>query len=123
MYITSHDKTVALDAVSGKVISKTMAEYPEATTRVVCCGIVNRGGALYDGKFFRTILDGRVQALDQKTGKEIWNTRSSEISQGHAMTGAPLVANGVVIVGVAGAEFTARGYLDGFDGETGQPMV
>lgn len=122
MFITSHDKTVAVDAVSGREIWKTMAEYPPETTKVVCCGIVNRGGALYDGKFYRTILDGRVQALDQKTGKEIWNTRSSEISQGHAMTGAPLVANGVVIVGVAGAEFTARGYLDGYDAETGKRL-
>src|SRR5512139_2905132 len=42
MYITSHDKTVALDAVTGKVIWRTMAEYPPETTRVVCCGIVNR---------------------------------------------------------------------------------
>ena len=122
MYITSHDKTVALDAVTGKEIWKTMAEYPPETTRTVCCGIVNRGGALFNGKFYRTILDGRVQALDQKTGKELWNTRSSDTSQGHAMTGAPLVANGVVIVGVAGAEFTSRGYLDGYDAETGQRL-
>jgi alcohol dehydrogenase (cytochrome c) len=122
MYITSHDKTVALDAITGKVIWRTMAEYPPETTRVVCCGIVNRGGALFDGKFYRTILDGRVQALDQKTGKEVWNTRSSEIAEGHAMTGAPLVANGVVIVGVAGAEFTSRGYLDGYDAETGRRL-
>lgn len=122
MYITSHDKTVSLDAVTGKVIWRTMAEYPPETTRVVCCGIVNRGGALFNGKFYRTILDGRVQALDQKTGKEVWNTRSSEISEGHAMTGAPLVANGVVIVGVAGAEFTSRGYLDGYDAETGNRL-
>jgi alcohol dehydrogenase (cytochrome c) len=122
MFITSHDKTVALDAITGKVIWKTMAEYPADTPRVVCCGIVNRGGALFNGKFYRTILDGRVQALDQKTGKELWNTRSSEISQGHAMTGAPLVADGVVIVGVAGAEFTSRGYLDGYDAETGNRL-
>ncbi len=109
MYITSHDKTVALDAKSGKEIWKTMISYPPETTKVVCCGIVNRGGALYNGKFFRTILDGRIQALDIKTGKEIWNVRSGDPKDGLAMTGAPLVANGVVITGVAGSEFSARG--------------
>jgi alcohol dehydrogenase (cytochrome c) len=119
MYITSHDKTVALDAVTGKEIWKTMAAYPPETTKVVCCGIVNRGGALYGGKFFRTILDGRVQALDAKTGKEIWNVRSGDPKDGLAMTGAPLVANGVVITGVAGSEFSARGYIEGYDSETG----
>ena len=82
MYITSHDKTVAIDAETGKEIWKTMVAYPPETTKVVCCGIVNRGGALFNGKFFRTMLDGRVQALDQKTGKEIWNTRSGDIAEG-----------------------------------------
>jgi alcohol dehydrogenase (cytochrome c) len=119
MYITTHDKTVALDAVTGKEIWKTMATYPAETTKVVCCGIVNRGGALYNGKFFRTILDGRVQALDAKTGKEIWNVRSGDPKDGLAMTGAPLVANGVVITGVAGSEFSARGYIEGYDAGTG----
>ena len=122
MYITSHDKTVALDAETGKEIWKTMIVYPPETTKVVCCGIVNRGGALYDGKFFRTLLNGRVQALDQKTGKEIWNVRSGDPKDGLAMTGAPLVANGVVITGVAGSEFSARGYIEGYDSETGQRL-
>ena len=64
MYITSHDKTVAIDALTGKEIWKTMVEYPPDTTRVVCCGIVNRGTAIFEGKIFRTTLDARVIALD-----------------------------------------------------------
>src|SRR5882672_3769123 len=122
MYITSHDKTVALDAETGKEIWKTTIAYPPETAKTVCCGIVNRGGALYNGRFFRTILDGRVQALDIKTGKEIWNVRSSTTAEGYAMTGAPLVVNGVVIVGVAGAEFSSRGYIEGYDAETGNRL-
>src|SRR5579863_2188548 len=59
MYITSHDKTVALDAVTGKELWKSVVDYPQDTAKVVCCGIVNRGGALYNGKFYRTLLDGR----------------------------------------------------------------
>src|SRR5258705_11303278 len=122
IYITAHDKTVAINVETGKEIWKTMVVYPPETTMTVCCGIENRGGALYNGKFFRTILDGRVQALDIKTGKEIWNTRSSSVTEGYAMTGAPLVANGVVIVGVAGAEFSSRGYIEGYDAETGNRL-
>ena len=52
-------------------------------------------------------------ALDIKTGKELWRTKSSDPKDGYSMTVAPLVANGVVIVGVAGAEFGHRGYLEG----------
>jgi alcohol dehydrogenase (cytochrome c) len=122
MYITSHDKSVAIDVATGREVWKTMNTYPPKTTDTVCCGIVNRGGALYNGKFYRTILDGRVQAIDIKTGKEVWNTRASTVEEGHAMTGAPLVANGVVMVGVAGSEFTAKGFIDGYDAETGKRL-
>ena len=57
MYVTSQDKTVAIDALTGKEIWKTPVEYAADTTRVVCCGIVNRGAAIYESKVFRTTLD------------------------------------------------------------------
>src|SRR6516225_9951196 len=115
--LADHEKTVALDALSGKQIWKSVIEYPPDTTRVVCCGIVNRGAAMFDGKLYRTTLDANVIALDLKTGKEVWRTKSADPKDGYSMTGAPLVANGVVIAGVAGAEFGHRGYLEGFDPE------
>ena len=115
VFLTDHEKTVAVDALTGREIWKTMVEYPPETTRVVCCGIVNRGAALFDGKLYRTTLDANVIALDAKTGKEVWRTKSSDPKDGYSMTVAPLVANGVVIAGVAGAEFGIRGYLEGFD--------
>jgi alcohol dehydrogenase (cytochrome c) len=122
IYLTDHEKTVAVDALTGKQIWKAMIEYPPETTRVVCCGIVNRGGALFDGKLYRTTLDANVIALDAKTGKEVWRTKSGDPKEGYSMTVAPLVANGVVIAGVAGAEFGVRGYLEGFDAQTGKSL-
>ena len=92
-----------------------MIEYPPETTRVVCCGIVNRGSALLEDKLYRTTLDASVIALDIKTGKEVWRTKSADPKDGYSMTVAPLVANGVVIAGVAGAEYGHRGYLEGYD--------
>ncbi|HEU5304944.1 MAG TPA: PQQ-dependent dehydrogenase, methanol/ethanol family, partial [Gemmatimonadales bacterium] len=122
LYLTDHEKTVALDALSGKAIWKSMIEYPPETTRVVCCGIVNRGGALFDGKLYRTTLDAQVIALDLRTGKEVWRWKSSDPKDGYSMTVAPLIANGVVIAGVAGAEFGHRGYLEGLDPQTGKQL-
>jgi len=122
VFLTDHEKTVAVDALTGREIWKTMIEYPPETTRVVCCGIVNRGAALFDGKLFRTTLDANVIALDAKTGKEVWRTKSSDPKEGYSMTVAPLVANGVVIAGVAGAEYGIRGYLEGFDAQTGKSL-
>ena len=67
-------------------------------------------------------LDARVIALDQKTGKEIWSTRFGDPKCGVSGTGAPLVANGVIIIGAAGAEYGIRGFLDGYDPETGERL-
>jgi len=122
VFLTDHEKTVAVDALTGREIWKTMVEYPPETTRVVCCGIVNRGAALFDGKLYRTTLDANVIALDAKTGKEVWRTKSSDPKDGYSMTVAPLVANGIVIAGVAGAEYGIRGYLEGFDAQTGKSL-
>jgi alcohol dehydrogenase (cytochrome c) len=122
IYLTDHEKTVAIDALSGKEIWKSVIEYPPETTRVVCCGIVNRGSALFEGKLYRTTLDAHVIALDITTGKEVWRTKSSDPKDGYSMTVAPLVANGVVIAGVAGAEFGHRGYLEGLDPQTGKQL-
>jgi alcohol dehydrogenase (cytochrome c) len=122
MYVTSQNKTVAVDALTGKEIWNTPVEYPADTTRVVCCGIVNRGAAIYEGKVFRTTLDARVIALDMKTGKEVWSSKSGEAKEGIAMTGAPLIANGVLITGMAGAEYGSRGYVEGYDPNDGKRL-
>ena len=122
IYLTDHDKTVAIDALTGKEIWKAIVEYPPETTRVICCGIVNRGGALFDGKFYRTTLDAQVIALDIKTGKEVWRSKSGDPSEGYSMTVAPLIVDGVVIVGVAGAEFGVRGYIEGYNAATGERL-
>jgi alcohol dehydrogenase (cytochrome c) len=121
-YITSQNKTVALDALTGREIWNTPVEYPPATTRVVCCGIINRGAAIYDGKLFRTTLDARVIALDINTGKEVWSAKSGDAKDGIAMTGAPIIANGVLITGMAGAEYGSRGYVEAYDPQTGKQL-
>jgi alcohol dehydrogenase (cytochrome c) len=122
MYVTSQNKTVAVDALTGKEIWNTPVEYPPATTRVVCCGIVNRGAAIYQGRIFRTTLDARVIALDAKTGKVIWDVKSGDAKDGIAMTGAPLIADGVLLVGMAGAEYGSRGYIEGYDPADGKRL-
>ncbi len=119
MYVTSHKDTVALDAVTGEQLWKHTIEYPPETPRIVCCGILNRGAAIYDGKLYRTTLDNFVIALDQKTGEEIWRVKAGDIFEGHSQTLAPLIANGVVITGISGAEYGIRGYIDGWDAQNG----
>ena len=122
MYVSNARWTYALDAVSGKMLWRTAVEYDPGTPSVVCCGVSNKGVAIYEGKVFRTTLDAHVVALDQKTGKQVWKQKVAEWKEGYSLTVAPLVANGVVITGCSGAEFGARCFLDGWDPATGKKL-
>jgi alcohol dehydrogenase (cytochrome c) len=122
MYVTTHTSTVAIDALTGRQIWKQELEFAPDVFKMACCGLVNRGAALYNGKLYRTTLDSHVVALDAKTGKQVWKTQVIDYKLGHAMTGAPLVANGVLMTGIAGGEYGTRGFIDGWDPETGKRL-
>ena len=83
----------------------------------------HRGAAtIYNGKLFRVTIDNHLLALDMKTGKQLWNQKFADAKEGYYATGAPIVANGVLISGMAGGESTTRGFLDGWDPDTGKKL-
>jgi alcohol dehydrogenase (cytochrome c) len=122
MYVSNAKWTVAIDALTGQQLWRTPVNFDPDTPRVVCCGVSNKGVAIYDGKVFRATLDAHVVALDQKTGKQIWKQKVAEWKEGYSITVAPTVANGVLITGCSGAEFGARCFLDGWDPATGNKL-
>jgi alcohol dehydrogenase (cytochrome c) len=122
LYIPTHDSTVAIDALTGKQLWKTGLEFAADVSKVVCCGLVNRGVALYEGKVYRGTLDAHIQALDAKTGKQVWKAKLAEYKEGYSVTGAPLIVGGVLITGMAGAEYGTRGFIDGLDPATGKQL-
>lgn len=122
MYVTTHNTTVAIDPATGKQIWKQEIELPQDVFKMACCGILNRGAAIYDGKLFRSTLDAHVIAMDAKTGKQLWKSKAADYQNGQAMTSAPLIANGVVLTGIAGGEYGTRGFIDGWDPATGKQL-
>ncbi len=122
MYVSNAKWTVAVDATTGSTIWRTPTDFVPDTPRVVCCGVSNKGVALYRGKVFRTTLDAFVVAMDQKTGKVLWKQKAAEWKEGYSQTVAPQIANGVVITGISGAEFGIRGFIDGWDPDTGKHL-
>jgi alcohol dehydrogenase (cytochrome c) len=122
MYVTNVKWTFAIDMATGKQIWRTAVDYDPGTPRVVCCGISNKGAAIYNGKLYRVTLDAHVVALDMKTGKQLWKNKFAEWKEGYSSIVAPLIANGVLVTGMSGAEFGVRGFLDGWDPETGKSL-
>jgi alcohol dehydrogenase (cytochrome c) len=123
LYVVNGKWTFAIDVETGRQIWRTPVEVDPGVQRVALFGAINRGAAtIYDGKLFRVTIDNHLIALDMKTGKPIWNQTFADFKDGYTATGAPIVANGVVISGMAGGEFTTRGFLDGWDPQTGNNL-
>lgn len=122
MYVTTHNSTMAINPLTGRQIWKQEFDLPQDVFKMACCGILNRGVAIYNGKLFRSTLDAHVVAMDAKTGKQLWKSKAADYQNGQAMTSAPLIANGVVMTGIAGGEYGTRGFIDGWDPETGKQL-
>jgi quinohemoprotein ethanol dehydrogenase len=118
--VTGADDVFAIGVDSGDTLWKYEAKLDDKND-VVCCGWTNRGVALGDGKVFLGQLDGKVVALDQKTGKVIWQTQAERWHEGFSITAAPLYYDGLVIVGISGAEYGIRGRVKAFNAKTGAP--
>src|SRR5579863_6546975 len=119
--ITTWSVVFALDARTGKELWRWDPEVNQPAVRPkICCGIVNRGLAIYNGKIIAPINDGRLVALDAETGKPVWESRVAYPQENYSLTMAPRIAKGKVIVGVAGAEYPVRGFFSAYDANTGQ---
>ncbi len=81
----------------------------------------NRGLSYYKGKIFTATWDGRLIALDAKTGKELWTAVTFDPKRSLYITGAPKAFKGKVLVGNGGTEDgPARGFVTAYDAETGE---
>ena len=89
---------------------------------VACCGVNNRGVALWKDKVISVTLDGRLIAINKATGEIAWERKVADPSIGETLTLAPLIVRDVAIVGSAGGEYGIRGFIDGTDLNTGQAL-
>ena len=123
MYVVNGNWTFAIDLATGRQIWRTPVNFDRGALRVAGGGALMRGPAtIYNGKLFRESLDAQVIALDLKTGKEIWKQKYADFKEGYKGVVAPMIANGVLIAGTGGGESTTRGFIDGYDPETGKRL-
>jgi len=108
----------AIDARTGRPIWRYRRNLPDDLHN--CCGAVNRGFAALGDRLFMTTIDAHLIALDMKTGDVLWDTELADFKVGYSATVAPLVVKDKVIVGIAGAEFGIRGFIDAYDAQSGK---
>ena len=118
MFVTSpNNQVIAIDVKSGNLLWRYRRPL-EAGMNVP--HQTNRGVALYGDKVFFAAGEAVLVALDARTGREVWTAVVADNKSGYYTTLAPLVAGGVVMVGASGGEFGIRGFVAGFDVESGK---
>jgi PQQ-dependent dehydrogenase (methanol/ethanol family) len=121
MYVSAPWSIVyALDAATGALRWRFDPEVPRSYVRSLCCGVANRGVALYAGNVYVGTLDGRLIALDAKTGKPVWETLTIDRARPYSITGAPRAIEGKIVIGNGGADLGVRGYVSAYDAATGE---
>jgi PQQ-dependent dehydrogenase (methanol/ethanol family) len=121
--VTNWSIVFALDARTGKEKWRWDPLINRNPTRdKMCCGVVNRGLALYHNKIYVPVNDGRLQALDAETGKPVWEARVAWVQNEQTLTMAPRIAKGKIIVGAAGGDRPTRGFFAAYDAETGREV-
>ena len=119
--ITNWSIVFAVDARTGKERWRWDPEVNQtAVFPKICCGVVNRGLAVYKNLIIAPIVDGRLEALNATTGKVVWETRVAYPQESYTLTMAPRMAKDKVIIGAAGGEYPVRGFFAAYDAATGQ---
>src|SRR5205085_11116300 len=123
LYVTGNNNQAwAVNARDGRPLWNYRRALPPNFASSVCCGPVNRGFGILGDRLYMGTLDAHLVALDRKTGSVIWDVAVGDPKNANAITAAPLVVKGKVIVGVAGGDFSSRGYIDAYDAQNGERL-
>jgi quinohemoprotein ethanol dehydrogenase len=118
LYGTTGDSTVyAMDATTG---ARLWTYIPKFAHKVSFGLFVNRGLGMGDGMIYEGILDGSVVALNQQTGKVVWQNHLSNSAKGYSFTAAPVYYEGELVIGVSGGDAGAHGYATALNAKTGK---
>ena len=121
MYVTSAWSIVyALDAATGRELWVYDPQVPRERGASACCDVVNRGVAVWNGKVYFGTLDGRLIALNARTGRRVWEEVTVDQARPYTITGAPRAARGLIFIGNGGAEYGVRGYVSAYDANSGR---
>jgi alcohol dehydrogenase (cytochrome c) len=117
--VTGADDVFAISVKTGEMLWKYQANLDRRIS-TACCGWTNRGVALGDGKVYLGQLDGRIVALDQKSGTPVWSIQAEQWQEGFTITAAPLYYDGMLVLGFAGGEHAVRGRVKAYDAKDGR---
>jgi alcohol dehydrogenase (cytochrome c) len=123
VYVTSsYNRVWALDGRTGEIKWKYERELPADVFPELCCDVVNRGVAVYGNKVYLATLDAHLVALDNATGKVVWDKQLGDYTSAETFTIMPMALRGKIILGTSGAEYGVRGWIEAVNADTGEQV-
>ncbi|WP_369805630.1 PQQ-dependent dehydrogenase, methanol/ethanol family [Sphingobium sp. EM0848] len=111
----------AMDAATGRLLWKYDPEVYAHAGSKLRTGWGVRGIAYHEGQVFTGTLDGRLLAIDARTGRLNWSVQTTEPDDARYISGPPYVFNNTVVIGHGGADYGAtRGYVTAYDIHSGR---
>ena len=99
----------------GRLLWKYQPAQERDVAAIMCCDLVNRGLAYAQGMVFLAQADTTLVALDAKSGAVRWKAKNGDPKKGESNTATVMPVKDKLIVGIAGAEFGARGHLSAYN--------
>ena len=99
----------------GRILWKYEPQQQRDVAAIMCCDLVNRGLAYAEGMVFLAQADTTIVALDARTGAVRWKVANGDPKKGESNTATVMPVKDKLIVGIAGAEFGARGHISAYN--------
>jgi len=120
--VSAFNIVTAYDGKTGRTLWTHDPKVDRQWSRLACCGAGTRGIAAWNGKIYIAALDGRLIALDARSGKELWTVQTFDRKTAYSITGSPRVFDGKIVIGNSGADYGVRGFVAAWDAETGKRL-
>lgn len=121
LFVVTSKKAFALNPKTGETIWEH--ELPAATYGLF------KGPATGEGMIFVGLGNSHILALKQDTGEQVWEgvvgdgeVGDQEVKRGQFIAGGPTYANGIVVSGLANADYGIQGRVVAFDAKTGKRL-
>ena len=119
MYVTGWNEIYALDATTGRQIWTYSEPRHEGILSEGGIG-TNRGVTISGDKAFMVTDHAHLVGFNRFTGEKLWDAEMGSYHESYSSTSPPLPVGDLLVVGVAGGEEGARGFVDAYRAATGE---
>lgn len=122
-FVRGYSIVTAVDGATGKLLWTFDPNVTQLPGKHLRANWGTRGLSWWNGKIYVGTADGRLIAIDAKTGSEVWSAQTTTKGDGRYITGAPRIFDGKVVIGHGGADVASiRGYVTAYDAASGKKL-